>query len=237
MRRLWFVICIIFWLAVSSCTANPLDALVPDSSIKGSLKNFTVTDIQVQTRKAINGGVYVQGTVIVPFDFKKEQVKPTLLAAIKGLKEKYKDCEWIGVFAQVAKGHYAGRAEYAQKKIEINYNILSDDELKERNRNAKKNGLDIIRMPTKEEFDQAVLIDETRQRLYTRIQDEEIKASRDPQKRKAKKPRLTQAENFDDIIMGMTAKELGIPKDKAAKTRNILGYYQASYASETIGPL
>jgi hypothetical protein len=237
MKTLAFV-AIIFSVALGACTSDPIEKLIPQSLTKGGLSTFTIDDIEVQNGKSRNGGTYVQGTVSVPFDIKKEMIKPTLLAAIKELKGRYKNTEWIAVYAMVSKSYSSvGRAEYAQNKIEIHYDILSDEMLKERNQAAKKDGLEVIRMPTKEEFDQAVLIDKTRQQIYSKILDDELEAFLDPKKRKSKKPRLTQSENFDDIIIEMTAKELGISKDKAIKTRNLLVYYQASFATETIGPL
>ena len=48
---------------------------------------FTIYDVDVQEGKNVNGGIYVQGNVNVPFNITWEAVKPTALAALKQLTE------------------------------------------------------------------------------------------------------------------------------------------------------
>ncbi|MDH5525571.1 MAG: hypothetical protein OEY01_16510 [Desulfobulbaceae bacterium] len=165
------------FLLVACSSSSTIDKIITPTLVKGAVKNFTLSDIKIQNGKSINGGMLVTAYALVPLDIKREQVKPTLLASIKALKDKHPNCEWIIVYLcpdprLKNTGVYAGMGEYAQEKIEITYGIPSKEQLADQvdpstedySRNDLLADLDFsdwepIRPPTKEEFNKAIEID------------------------------------------------------------------------------
>lgn len=208
----------------TACSENPIDRLIPLSATKGGLANFTVSGINVQEGKSRNGGMLVSGLVMVPHDIKREQVKPTLLAAVKGLKDQYGKCEWIIVYAipsQELKGTgiNAGMAEYAEGKIRIDYGVPSTMQLAAEVGAAKEIGdpdSDPLRLMIKDEFDLAVAVDTTWQGLY--------------------EPNRQHKGNIEEKLLKLTAQKMNIPVTQVKKLRKqLIMYYGPFWGNETIG--
>lgn len=236
MNRFLTVVVTVLYILLSSCSADPIEKLIPQSSTVGALPGITVTDITIQKGKAINGGVYVQGIIPTPYDIKKEQLKPTLIAAIKKLKYENKTCEWIGVYAQIAGGINAGRADYIKGNIQIYYDIPTEQELNDFNVEAIKMGMEPIRLPTKEEFDLAIAIDKVWQRIKMKILDIEREEALLRQKNNKPAVWTLTSEKLEGKILQMTAKEMNLPKEKVLQTKDLLRYYILSSGVENIRP-
>lgn len=79
---------ILILLGAGCSSSDPIDRLIPDEALTGAIPNAEPVRIEEQHGKSVNGGFLINAQVIVPFDIKKEQVKPTLLTAIKTLKNR-----------------------------------------------------------------------------------------------------------------------------------------------------
>lgn len=145
---------------------HPMDELISSSAIEKAVP-FTIYDTEVQEGKNVNGGVYVQGSVNVPFNISWEAVKPTALAALKKLKHQKKpESKWFKVFL-VPEGKAGAplrvsvaSAEFENDHITINYNILSAPEMTKLVEKAG-NGEEVPDIPTfltKKHFDAGVII-------------------------------------------------------------------------------
>lgn len=220
----------------TACSENPIDRLIPLSATKGGLANVTVSDIDVQ-EKSINGGTLVSGFVAVPHDIKREQVKPTLLAAIKDLKDKYRKCEWIVVFAIPSPelkgtGIWAGKAEYVEGKIQVDYGIPSAAQIAEPiEKEFKKLHSDYepVRLMSKEDFDLAVAVNTTWQKIHVGLLDEANKYSGEVYMRKVEKI-------SDARLLKLTSQKMNLPEAKVKSLMHQLGwYYSPLWGNETIG--
>lgn len=223
-RLIRLILIAVLFSAFTACSESPIDRLIPLSATKGGLANFTVSGINVQEGKSINGGTLVSGLVMVPHDIKREQVKPTLLAAIKGLKNQYGKCEWIIVYAipsQELKGTgiNAGMAEYAEGKIRIDYGVPSTTQLAAEVGAAKEIGgpeNDPLRLMSKDEFDLAVAVDTTWQGFY--------------------EPNREHQGRGEGKLLKLTAQKMNIPVAQVKKLRKqLIMYYGPFWGNETIG--
>lgn len=243
-RLIKFILVAVFFLVFTACSDSPIDRLIPLSATKGGLANFTVSGVEVQEGKSRNGGMLVMGQVMVPHDIKREQIKPTLLAAIKGLKDKYRKCEWIIVYAVPSyelKGSSAnaGMAEYAEEKIKIDYGVPSATQLAAEAGAAKELGgpdSDPLRLMSKEEFDLAVSVNEAWQDIHLKLLDDAQKKAMQNRARYSEIYRHETKDISDAKLLKLTAKKLNLPEAKAQKLRKqLLMYYGPFWGNETIG--
>lgn len=242
-RLIKFILVAVCFSVFTACSDSPIDRLIPLSATKGGLANFTVSGVEVQEGKSRNGGMLVMGRVMVPHDIKREQVKPTLLAAIKGLKDKYRKCEWIIVYAVPSyelKGSStnAGMAEYAEGKIKIDYGVPSATQLAAEVGAAKELGRpdnDPLRLMSKEEFDLAVSVNEAWQDIHLKLLDEANKKAM--QSRANFSNVYTQAtEGIEAKILKLTSQKMNLPAAKIKSLRRqLIMYYGPFWGNETIG--
>jgi hypothetical protein len=120
-------ICLLLLLSVLSCTQDPLETLISPDLTKGSLQNLKV-DYKLSSNKSVTGGMAIHTTAAVPYDINRDQIRPTLLAGIKAIKQKHPECEWINLFLCPEKESaglalYCGRAEYKEGEIGIWYGV------------------------------------------------------------------------------------------------------------------
>lgn len=171
------------------------------------MPNISV-DIKEQKGKNVKGGRLLEAIGTVPFDIKKEQIKPTVLAVIKAIKQKNSDCEWIAVNLKLAKDLpllQAGIAEYKEGKVFISYGIPSDKQIEEWNTNIGKNDLPRLHRPDKKTFDDGARVI----KLY-------YKFNNDP---KIKKDNVEQ-------LFPLISKESGLPvKNVESLYRHMSNYY------------
>jgi len=118
-------------------TQTVIERLIPDEEIKGGVE-VVIIEMEELSKKSAHGGrlIILKGTV--PFDIKRKQVRPTLLATIKKIKHDDPGCEWIVVSLGpnkklTEKTHFVGRAEYTEEGIDIQYGIPSDKQMEENN--------------------------------------------------------------------------------------------------------
>lgn len=252
MKKLLLLL-VLMTLGAGCSSSDPIDRLIPDEALTGAIPNAEPVRIEEQRGKSVNGGFLINAQVIVPFDIKREQVKPTLLAAIKTLKNKYSSCEWIVVFLSLRENLdkytlYAGRAEYTKDGIDVAYWIPSNKQLSEQKDPRKDDnrndpflaGLDFsdwepIRPLTREEFLFATQAAGTYLAFQKTIQDNvmaEAMKNRDNYTKTYRKG----LENFEERVLILTAKKLGTQKAevKQAQKRLVL-YYSPSWGTEKIG--
>jgi len=84
------------------------------------------------------GGKAIIATGIVPSDIKREQVKPSLLAILKAVSDKYPNA--TGIFVRITPdedlgkyAYFAGKADYEDNEITIHYGVPSDEQIKKWN--------------------------------------------------------------------------------------------------------
>lgn len=228
----------------TACSESTIDRLIPPSATKGGIANFSVSEIKVQKGKSVNGGTLVTGSVIVPYDIRRDQVKPTLLAAIKGLKDKYRECEWIIVYAVPSQelkggGINAGIAEYTEGKIRIDYGVPSATQLAEPVGDELKKllGADYepVRLMSREDFDLAVAIDAVWQNTHLKLLDDADKKAMQNKARYADIYRRETAEISDKKLAALTSQKMSIPASQVKKLRRqLLMYYGPFWGNETL---
>ncbi len=250
-------------LFIFGCS-NPLDKLIKPEMLQGAVPNFTITGVDIQTGKSVNGGTLIRGKAIVPYDIKREQVKPTLLSAIKKLQEQHPACQWIVVWLipekeAIGAGLEAGHGEYAVDHINIMYGIPSKKTL-DREIELKKNLLNPafikasikedeffeemygpnykdyvpIRLPTREEFDRCVKI----KKLYYAASEEITKRD----EKAARKNRQFDGDLYRELMLTQEervfksiSKQLRMPVSKVKKAKSIGSrYYFLGWDKEKI---
>ncbi len=138
MKKVFFLFCI-FVFIITACQ-NGANNQAPDPDTVGAIPNL---NISYEYTSIHHPGVRVRGAVeakvIVPFDIKREQLRPTLLSIFKDAREKYPD-EDIDIFLAPSQGmmnctQLAGRADYDgdKGKLELDYGIPTDQEMAESN--------------------------------------------------------------------------------------------------------
>ncbi len=137
----WFLIILIslpigyFMKDVKSFFHEPsqIERIIDSTPMKKPA-SFSIYHTEVHEGKAVKGGLYVQGSVKIPFDIPRDKIKPTILAALKKLKRKHPKSEWFVVYlfpeGEKAEkvGISAGRGEYIDGKITIINGLLSGKE-------------------------------------------------------------------------------------------------------------
>lgn len=251
----FLLILLLITLGAGCSSSDPIDRLIPDEALTGAIPKLEPVRIEEQREKSVNGGFLINAQVIVPFDIKREQVRPTLLAAIKTLKKKYSSCEWIVVFLTLKESLdkytlYAGRAEYTKDGIDIAYwtpnnKQLSeqDDPRKDDNRdNPLLAGLDFsdwepIRPLNREEFSFATQASSTYVEITKTLQDAAVAAATKKQDNYAEIYRK-EMENFEDRALALTAKKLGAEKAEVKRSqKNLLLYYSPAWGTERLAAI
>lgn len=235
MRKIYpFIILLVLCF---SCAEDPLDGLIPETSLNGSIQKITIFDLKTQRGKVVRGGLLITASVEVPYDIRREQVRPTLLACIKELKKRNRDCEWFNVFlcADGRVGIYAGRGEYREGTIYISYGIPSNKQLAEAE--ALREELDDYVPPkllSKEEFNLAADLNELYYKYDNILAEKDLKEARDGGGcNHDVYDKLS--DSRDDRVYEMIAKEVSIPEDTIRKlTRSLGTYYIFAWGSETI---
>jgi len=124
--------CIVLLMLVA-CESK-IDKVIPDSLLVGAVPNINV-DIKEDHYK---GGTAIIATGIIPFDIKREQVKPSLLGVLKTVTKQYPNS--TGIFVRLTPdadlgkyAYFAGRTEYEDNEITLYYGVPSDEQIKEWN--------------------------------------------------------------------------------------------------------
>lgn len=258
MKKLFIFICII--LLFSGCfMEDPIETLIPPELLKGAISYIDVFDIEIQTRKSINGGTLINAWAAVPYNIKREQVKPTLLSVIRELKKQNPECEWFVVWlcadgerARDA-GVHAGRGEYTKDQVNIGYWIPSQKQLKERLelkkqladpalKNQQTDDLFALeydpdyvpaKLLDKKDFDLAVKITILYYNLNKIITDQDIQASRKNKTWDSDLYRQLMVTQ-DGRALKMVADKLKIPEDEIRKRKSSLLRYYCMWDGETI---
>jgi hypothetical protein len=134
---------IFLFFLLSACSGSSLDKLIPDSSYEKLSLNIPL-EIETQTGKSVKGGTLLECYGIVPFDFDRNHVEMALLKAIKTVKEKTPDCEWVVVWLspdeRIKKwGFCSGHAEYKEGVISLDLASPTSEQLDEWNRRNANN--------------------------------------------------------------------------------------------------
>lgn len=131
MKRITMVIVSIMMLI--SC-GSEIDKKIPDSMLVGAVPNMNISLEEDNYR----GGKAIIATGIVPFDIKREQVKPSLLAILRVAAEKYPKA--TGIFVRLTPdeqlgrfAYFAGKADYEDNVITVHYGVPSDEQIKKWN--------------------------------------------------------------------------------------------------------
>lgn len=213
----WFLFCFIAAFLFVACESK-IDKMIPASQLIGAVSDVSVS-IREQVGKNVKGGRLLEALGVVPFDIKREQIKPTILAIVKAIKRKNPDCEWIAVHLKLAKDLpllQAGIAEYKEGTVSISYGIPSDKQIEEWNANIGKpfkldnkvlgiNDLPRLYRPDRKTFEDGAQVI----RLY-------FKFNNDP---KIKKNKVEQ-------LFPLISKELGFPvKDVECLYKYMSNYY------------
>jgi hypothetical protein len=122
-----------------SCGDN-IERLIPKSQLVGSVANIPINFNKKEVSMCDRQPDYtILGKSTVPFDIKREQIKPSLLAALKDSLKNIKKCQhiWIDLYPDRSFAPYqlnmVGRVEYYQGKITLYYGIPSDEQMREHN--------------------------------------------------------------------------------------------------------
>ena len=248
MKKLCLVLLIFLFAGCSG--SDHIDRLIPNEALTGALPNPGPVNIEEQRGKSVNGGFLVNAQVLVPFDIKRDQVRPTLLAAVKTLKKRYPDCEWIVVFLTLQESLdkytlYAGRAEYTKDGIDITYWIPSQQQLAEQKNPSEENsadplfaGLDFadwepVKPLTGEEFIFAVKTAGIYGKLSKKVQDDVAAAAMGNRDNYSETYRKGM-ENFENRVFDLTAKELGASVAEVKRAQRKLVYYSPEWGAERI---
>lgn len=237
-RLILFAVCCLS--VFTACSESTIDRLIPPSATKGALANFSVSEIKVQSGKSVNGGTLVTGSAIVPYDIRRDQVKPTLLAAIKGLKDKHRDCEWIIVYAIPSQnlkgtGINAGMAEYAGGKIRIDYGVPSATQLTGPVGDLLGTDYEPVRLMSRDDFDLAVAIDAVWQNIHLKLLDDADQKAKTNKARYADIHSRETAKISDTKLAALTSQKMSIPASQVKKLRTqLLMYYGPFWGNETL---
>jgi hypothetical protein len=230
--------------------ANSLERLFPEKALAGAVNsNFNG---EQHPGKAVTGGILIEGRAIVQKDIRNDQIKPTAMAVLKGLKSKNPNVEWFHVFLtndqrMVECSNWIAIAEYKEGKISIAGGLPTDEDIKEWNNSIGKPLLDYegkpmdiindnprMRRPTEEDLQIAYDACITRRDIRREI-EAKVDALRGQGRRAdADKARnswvMATQEKKDKII----AKRLGLPLKKMSDTANMVGFYYSRYAATTM---
>lgn len=135
-------------ISIIACGSD-IERKIPPSMTNGAVENLNLS-IEKQTGKSRYGGTLIKAYGVVPFNIKREQIRPTLLAAIRVLKQNNPGCEWFWVgivpetMALAKTGRLVGRAEYTEGELDIYYGIPSDKQMDEWNAQIGKPVKDLL---------------------------------------------------------------------------------------------
>lgn len=226
-------------LIISGCSdRDQFDNLFPESSLAGSYVPAKIFNVETQRKNNVKGGFSINALAEVPYDIKREQVKPALLACIRALKKKNQDCEWITVFlcAEGKKGIYAGKGEYKEGKTDISYGVPSKELLA-----AEKTAIEYYhliheppRLLTRTEFDQASHIFDLYHKYTAVLTEEDMK--------KAGNGIAFDQDIYDSLMNSRSDRvfkkvtgEVNLSEAKVRKLRNgLMRYYILTWGNETV---
>lgn len=217
---------------------DQVDSLIPKTDLMGSCDSVRIFDMETQQAKTIKGGFLIHALAEVPYDIKREQVKPTVLKCIQDLKHKNQGCEWITVFlcANGRKGIHAGKGEYKEGKIIISYGVPSREQLA-----AEKVAIEdyhLVHEPPRllsgTEFNQAAEICDLYVKYTAILEEEDIK--------NASEGKIIDQDIYEslmdsraDRVFKKVAGEVNLPEVKVRKLRNnLMRYYILNWGDETI---
>jgi hypothetical protein len=108
-----------------------IDTLIPQNLVKGSVPEFN-TKATIIKDSSIKGGYSINGSATVPASITMDQIKPTAMGAIKGVKINYPDCESIIIRllpSEKIDGNKAAiaRGEYKDGSIYVWYAVAASD--------------------------------------------------------------------------------------------------------------
>jgi len=133
MKSFFQTFLLLITMLLISCESK-IDKAIPEAMLVGAVPNMNV-DIKEDN---YHGGKARIATAIVPFDIKREQVKPSLLAILKAVYGKYPNA--TGIFVKLTPdadlgryAYFAGRADYEDNVITIHYGVPSDEQIKKWN--------------------------------------------------------------------------------------------------------
>lgn len=149
-------------LIITSCESN-IDKMIPESYLAGAVSSVEVTIKPPNSRRPDNTVV----ACYVPFDIKRDQLKPTLFTVLKSVKKECADCKIISIFLYTDKEMeeartWVGRMEYKEGKIELFYQIPTDEQINKHSLTAGKldpalfgKGTEINKLPPLHRIDKA----------------------------------------------------------------------------------
>lgn len=231
MNKLKIVVLIFISLMLFACS-DPIESLIPPSSVHGAITQFNVSgDLKENGKK-------IDAYVTVPHDIKRDQVRPTLLAAIKGLKKENKKIDWIAVdlLAGGDSSFFAGRGELKSNQIKIEYWVPTEAQIHERieyNQNQRGEDSAILPIPelmSKEAFAMALKANDLYHKYYNKLSD------RDNQLISENEDLFDELNNTrTERARKLTAKKLGLSSQDVLDYRSRLNnYYTIGWGKETI---
>ncbi len=213
---------IILILLFASACSHPIEKLTPDSAIEGSIKPLNIVAIEKEAKKNRTRNIRIKAFVSVPHDIQREQIRPTILLALKKLQQKFPGKDLFSVYLCPAGGKsrncgylYVARGEYSDKKIRIFYLIPSQEQIQayvEANQKmvSKEDRIVVPTVMSKKAFYQAIEI--------TALYYDYYKATLE-----------------SSAAINATARELNLPEDLVANFKeHLLTYYGIERDSEVI---
>ncbi|MBI4839225.1 MAG: hypothetical protein HY806_08845, partial [Nitrospirae bacterium] len=128
-------VALIFIFIVTMVACEPrIDEMISDSQLIGGVPDISI-NIKEDNYK---GGTAIIASGGIPFDVKREQLRPSMLSVLKVVLKKYPQS--TGIFVrltpneELAKyGYFAGMLDYEEGSAIIHYKIPSDKQIKEWN--------------------------------------------------------------------------------------------------------
>lgn len=199
---------------------DPIDNLISETLTRGALENINIQGNLKDENQLLDARIKV------PYNIKRAQVKPTLLAAIKGLKKQHPRLSEIIILLQ--SGGEApfdlgmvtpGRAVYENGKIKIEYWIPTPQQIQERiawNKDKSPDTkLPVPRLPTQKEFKAAIKAEHLFHKTYNGLPDG--------------------LNNPSSEAMARVAQEMNTTPNMVKEYRNILfNYYKIGWGEEII---
>lgn len=113
---------------------------LPDSYLIGAADG-----VDISFHKTSSKDLRIEAVGIVPFNIKREQIRPTIFFVLKQLKIKYPDCKQSSIVLTPERDsnplfHFisVGSAIYKDDQISIHYGIPSDDQISKYNADGEK---------------------------------------------------------------------------------------------------
>jgi len=134
MKRIFLLL----FLFSAGCSDSPADKIT-NAMCFGAVP---ISDVSIKFKSDQPGrnGQLIDMEGVVPFDIKKEQVKPTILAAFKDLLKKHPESKdiFVGLLPDRRLHQFVGHASYHSGTVSIHYGIPSEAEMDKKNANIGK---------------------------------------------------------------------------------------------------